>query len=108
VTGSEYATTQEDHPYFKEVLIMRLADELEDLSYYGLFTHGNPDDTPQVRGSYAWRKEQKRADIEAMLKHVSGKEQELCNTAFQTWIDANPGPHWSPALKSGQYSSYSL
>jgi len=108
VTGPEYATTQSDHPYFKEVLLMRLADELEDLSYHGLFTHGNADDTPQVRGSYVWRREQKRAHIQAMLKHVSGKELELCNAAFQTWIDADPGSLWSPALKSGHYSSYSL
>jgi spore coat polysaccharide biosynthesis protein SpsF len=108
VTGPEYATSQSDHPYFMEVLTMRLADELEDLSYFGLFTHGNPDDTPQDRGSYVWRREQKRTHIQAMLKHLSGKERELCNAAFQKWIDADPGPRWSTTLKSGQYSSYSL
>jgi hypothetical protein len=108
VTGPEFATSQSDHPYFREVLTMRLADELEDLSYHGLATHGNPNDTPEVRGSYVWRREQKRTHIEAMLKHLSGKELELGKAAFETWIDADPGPHWSSALKSGQYSSYHL
>jgi hypothetical protein len=108
VTGPEYATSQSDHLYFREVLTMRLADELEDLSYFGLYTHGNPNDTPDVRGSYLWRREQKRKHIQAMLRYLSGKELELCNAAFEKWIDAEPGPPWSAALKSGQYSSYSL
>jgi hypothetical protein len=38
----------------------------------------------------------------------SADDLERCNAAFEKWIDAEPGPPWSAALKSGQYSSYSL
>lgn len=93
---------------YQEVLAMRLADELEDLSYYSLFMHGEPGDTEDVKGSYYWRRNHKRKHISTILEILGEKGMNEMADAFRFWIDAEPGHLWSETLKSGKYSSYQL
>jgi hypothetical protein len=93
---------------FQQVLIMRLADELEDLTYFSLFMHGNEDDNEEVKGSYLWRRKHKSEHIQSMLSLLQAHCLVAFTEAFDFWIHAEPDGSWSQALKSGKYSSYSL
>ena len=93
---------------FQEVLMMRLADELEDLTYFSLFMHGNEHDNEEVKGSYLWRRKHKSAHIQSMLSLLQMYGLDVFLEAFNFWNHAEPDAIWSQALKSGKYSSYSL
>jgi len=93
---------------FQKVLIMRLADELEDLAYFSLFMHGNEDDSEQAKGSYLGRRNHKSEQIQSMLSLLQAHGLDAFSEAFDFWIHAEPDGSWSQALKSGKYSSYTL
>lgn len=95
-------------PHFQKVLLMRLADELEDLSYCSIFMHGLPGDNQNVKGGYLWRKENKAEEVNrilALLKDIGISE---FAEAFIYWINTDNYPDFPESIKSGYYSSFSI
>ncbi|MCU0322711.1 MAG: hypothetical protein MUE72_09860, partial [Chitinophagaceae bacterium] len=58
---------KERNPVFYKVLLMRLADELEDLSYFSIFMHGKAGDDINIKGSFLWRQANKSEEVEKIL-----------------------------------------
>ena len=105
---AEYCNDRNGEHGFLDILAMRLADELEDLSCFALFMHGRPGDSAEVKGSYLWRRNQKREHVKAILSVIETHGAGDLREAFLHWIDAEPGNCWPESLKSGRYSSYTL
>ncbi len=93
---------------FQEVLMMRLADELEDITCYSLFMHGCEADNEEVKGSYLWRRQNKTIHIESILSLLNDFGMTDMKEAFYYWIHSEPSKKWSNDLKSGKYSSYQI
>ena len=106
VPMSDMHLMEKEKKNFQEVLMMRLADELEDLTYFSLFMHGNEDDDEEVRGGYLWRRKHKSAQIQSMLSLKQAHGLDAFSEAFDFWIHTEPDASWSQALKSGKYSSF--
>lgn len=108
VSLDSFSESRKSEPRYKEVLAMRLADELEDLAYFALFMHGEAGDREDVKGSYLWRRNNKRRHISGILHLLDESGMDEMTEAFRYWIDAEPPQLWSDSLKSGRYSSFQL
>jgi len=104
---NEISALKNQDQSFHDVLMLRLADELEDVSYYALFMHGNPEDTEETKGGYLWRRKNKKANVAQLFAHLEIDHKWQLLEAFDFWIDAEPSRLWTDHLKSGKYSSFS-
>jgi hypothetical protein len=107
-TFDELKLQIEKNPFFYKVLLMRLADELEDLSYYAIFMHGKSGDGINEKGSFLWRKAKKTEEVVKILDLLSTLGINEYTAAFKYWVDTNNYPKFPEAIKSGYYSSFSI
>lgn len=96
----------EKNPYFFKVLLMRLADELEDLTYYSIFMHGKSGDSINEKGSFLWRKASKTEEVVKILDLLSNLGMDEYSYAFKYWVDTDNYPDFPETIKSGYYSSF--
>lgn len=104
----EVESSKDKFANFKNVLLIRLADELEDLTYFSLFMHGLPNDKIEVKGGHLWRRNQKEIQIKYMFDLMKDFGLENLMDAFNFWIYAEPNAVWSEDLKTGKYSSFQI
>lgn len=101
--------TPEDAGGQADVVTLRLADELEDLSGNALALHGAPGpDEPATRGGYRQRRETKTADAPVLLGLARHLGHERMAGAFQRWLDFSTTPDGLEDMRTGWLSSVDL
>jgi hypothetical protein len=92
----------------KKVLLMRIADELEDIVDFGLCLHGLPGETSERGGSYRSRRARKEKEGD-ILKNLSDKlNAHLLYEGLTYWLDFKKYDNYPEELKTGFYSSITI
>lgn len=92
----------------QQVLLMRIADELEDIVDFGLCLHGLEGETAERGGSYLSRRARKEKEGE-ILKELSQKlKAPKLYQALGYWLDFKSYEAYPTSLKTGFYSSIQL
>jgi hypothetical protein len=89
-----------------DVLTLRLADELEDLTGFALALHGSDD--PAVRGSFAWRSAVKSREAPALLNLAQFLGLDGIGRGLARWLDASAVPQELRDMQTGWLSSVDL
>jgi hypothetical protein len=89
-----------------DVLTLRLADELEDLSGFALALHGSDD--PAVRGSSAWRRDAKSREAPALLNLARFLGLDGIERGLVHWLDTSAVPQGFGDMRTGWLSSVDL
>lgn len=98
----------EDNNADKKVLLMRIADELEDIVDFGLCLHGLPGETAEKGGSYRSRRARKEKEGD-ILKNLSKKlDAPLLYEGLTYWLDFDKYKNYPEELKTGFYSSITI
>jgi hypothetical protein len=97
---TEFAASDDD------VLTLRLADELEDLTGFALALHGSDD--PTVRGSYAWRRDVKAREAPALLNLAQFLGLDGIGRGLVHWLDTSAVPPGLEDMRTGWFSSVDL
>lgn len=93
----------------RDVLTLRLADELEDLSGNALALHGDAaSDELGVRGGYAWRRGAKTADAPVLMDLARRLGLDGIARGFEHWLDFSSTPNELSDMRTGWFSSVSL
>ena len=92
----------------RNAVMIRVADELEDMLDHGVAMHGKPADDAAVGGSAASRQAQKAALANDYLRaaRIAGApfiEQQLLH-----WLRQTADVQWPPSLRTGEYSSFQV
>lgn len=88
-----------------EVLMLRIADEVEDLSNLGLLFHGKDGDSAEVVGSALWRKNQKMQQVDKLLAICEVLGLNNIKQALKHWSDTTASLNSPYDVKTGFYSS---
>ena len=92
-----------------DVVTLRLADELEDLSGYALALHGGaPADQPAVRGSFAWRRAVKISEAGTLLETAQILGLAGIARGLSYWMDFSAVPGAMTDFRTGWLSSVDL
>lgn len=92
-----------------DILTLRLADELEDITGYALALHGNPlTDDPALRGSYLWRRNAKSAESHALLALAQRMRLHGIRRGLEHWLDFASLPAGFEEMRTGWLSSVNL
>lgn len=91
----------------RTVVVIRLADELDDLLDGAVAMHGNPGDDESVSGSAACRRAQKASQAPTLLRvaRVVGAFHLMRHLGH--WLERTVRDRWPDALRSGEFSSFS-
>lgn len=89
-----------------DVLTLRLADELEDLSGFALDVHGGDD--PRVRGSHAWRRDAKAREGPSLLRLAKSLGLAGIERGLDHWLDISLVPEGLEDMRTGWLSSVDL
>lgn len=92
----------------KHVLLMRIADELEDIVDYGLCLHGLEGETAERGGSYLSRRARKEKEGEILKQLSLNLNAPKIHEALTFWLDFNKYDAYPSSLKTGFYSSVNL
>jgi len=91
-----------------KVLLMRIADELEDIVDFGLCLHGLPGETSERGGSYRSRRRRKEKEGD-ILKSLSKRlNADLLYEGLTYWLDFEKYKDYPEDLKTGFYSSITI
>lgn len=92
-----------------DVVTLRLADELEDLSGHALALHGTTDgDDAAVRGSYPQRRDIKISQAPALLALAESLGADGLRRGLQHWLDFSTVPSGLADMRTGWFSSVDL
>jgi hypothetical protein len=92
----------------KQVLLMRIADELEDLVDFGLCLHGLEGEPKEKGGSYLSRRTRKEKEGKILIKLASQLKAESLAEGLRYWLDFSKYENYPENLKTGFYSSISI
>jgi hypothetical protein len=95
----------EHHNEDKQVLLMRIADELEDIVDFGLCLHGLKGETAERGGSYLSRRARKEKEGEILKKLCLKLNASKLLDALEYWLDFRKYKAYPAGLKTGFYSS---
>jgi hypothetical protein len=90
---------------YKDVLILRIADEVEDLTSYGMMFHGQKNDGEDVSGSGLHRKNQKIKQANKVLEISQLLQLPQLHKAVRHWYQLEISSSYTNSVKSGFYSS---
>ncbi|MGY6587780.1 MAG: HD domain-containing protein [Wenzhouxiangella sp.] len=90
----------------RTVVMMRLADEMEDLLDHGVAMHGQPGDDETVGGSAASRRAQKANLATDLLRAARIIDATSLERHLEYWLAETASPRWPECLRSGEYSSF--
>ena len=88
------------------VVMLRLADEIEDLLDHGLTMHGRPNDAETVRGSAPWRQLEKARLAPELLRAAQAVDAPTLHQHLEQWLEQTTTFVWPEILHSGEYSSF--
>lgn len=91
-----------------DVLTLRLADELEDLSGHALALHGKLSDDAEVPGSYLWLRENKLAAEHSLLSCARLLGLEGIHRGLKHWLDFGLVPEGLDEMRTGWTSSVNV
>ncbi|WP_376696637.1 HD domain-containing protein [Wenzhouxiangella sp. EGI_FJ10305] len=92
----------------RTVVMMRLADELEDLLDHGVAMHGQPEDDETVGGSAASRRVQKMQLASEYQRAARAIGVSTIEQHLEYWLEQTASPQWPRSLRTGAYSSYEV
>lgn len=92
----------------RTVVVMRLADELDDLVDDAIAMHGRPGDDESVPGSAAFRRARKAGQAPTLLRVARAVEAPWIRGQLEHWLARTARAHWPAGLRSGEYSSFSV
>lgn len=92
----------------KQVLLMRIADELEDLVDFGLCLHGLEGEPKEKGGSYLSRRTRKEKEGKILIKLANQLNAESLAEGLEYWLDFSKYDDYPENLKTGFYSSISI
>lgn len=90
------------------VVMMRLADELEDLLDHGVAMHGKPGDDEYAGGSAASRRAQKAELAPEFLRAAKAINASRIEIRLKHWLKETANPDWPDCLRTGEYSSFGV
>lgn len=90
----------------RSAVMIRIADELEDMIDHGVAMHGRADDDASVGGSAASRRAQKAALAEHYLRAARVVGAPFIEQQLRHWLRQTAEVQWPPSLRTGEYSSY--
>lgn len=93
---------------FKDVLILRIADEVEDLTNFGLMFHGRKEDSEDVHGSGLFRMRLKMQQSSKIVEITRSLGLPRLQDAVEYWYSIPMSSTYSNSVKTGYYSSKSL
>ncbi len=100
---------QLDNPNLKrDIVVLHLADHVEDLLGYSIFLHGNVDDLIDFKGSYLWRKSKYQNEKEAILKLAKHFKVDEWIETIDFWMNFDNYDKLPKNLKTGFSSSVNL
>jgi hypothetical protein len=92
-----------------DVLTMRLAGELEDMSDHAIALHGDPGtDDLGARGSYVWRRDAKIAETPDLLELAQRLGLGGIRRGLEHWLDFSSTPSELADMRTGWVSSVFL
>ena len=92
-----------------DLLTLRLADELEDISGHALALHGDAQaDEHDVRGSGRWRRKTKIAQGPVLLALANRFSRDGIERGLRHWLDFASAPEGLGSLRTGWLSSVDL
>jgi hypothetical protein len=92
----------------RTVVVMRLADELDDLVDDAIAMHGKPGDGESVGGSAASRRAQKAGHGPTLLRVARLVGTTHLPGHLEHWLDRTARVRWPEGLRSGEYSSFEV
>lgn len=90
----------------RTVVVLRLADEIDELVDDGTFMHGRPDDDASIPGSAARRLARFALLVPEWLRISRVIAAPSLQRHFEHFADRALHQEWPPSLRTGQYSSY--
>lgn len=90
----------------RTVVMMRLADEIDDLLDHGVAMHGRPGDGESVGGGAASRRAQKARLAPAFLRAARVVEAPTIERLLVHWLARTADTSWPESLRTGEYSSF--
>jgi hypothetical protein len=97
-----------DLAQLEEVLILRIADEVEDLTSFGFMFHGRKEDGETVKGSGLYRKGEKMKQSNKIVAITQLLGLPRLQEAVEHWYGFESSPVYSNSIKTGYYSSIAL
>lgn len=92
----------------RTVVVMRLADELDDLVDGAVAMHGRPGEDESVRGSASFRRAQKAMQAPTLLRVARTVGATHLHAHLEHWLGRTADGRWPDGLRSGEYSSFSI
>jgi len=93
----------------RDLVTLRLADELEDLCGHALALHGYPDsEEVSVRGSSAWRRKSKTHEVDGLLDKAQVLGLKDIARGISHWMDFASIPEDLNDFRTGWFSSVDL
>jgi hypothetical protein len=92
----------------KQVLLMRIADELEDIVDFGLCLHGLEGETVEKGGEYLSRKSRKEKEGKILMALSQKLNANKITDGLKYWLDFSKYELYPSNLKTGFYSSISI
>ena len=92
----------------RTVVLMHLADALEDMLDEAMVMHGKPGETEAVWGTGAWRVKKWSALEPELVAAARRIGEEVLAKQISVWMEANRKPSFPASLKTGEYSSFNV
>lgn len=92
----------------RTVVLMRLADEIEDLLDHGIAMHGLPEDDETIGGSAASRRAQKTHAAAELQRAARAIDAPTIQMRLDYWLEQTANTVWPKMLRTGAYSSYAV
>jgi (p)ppGpp synthase/HD superfamily hydrolase len=92
----------------KHVLLMRIADELEDLVDFSLCLHGLQGETAEKGGSYLSRRARKEKEGKILMQLCTQHAAPQMYDSLAYWLDFKKYDAYPDSLKTGFYSSITI
>jgi hypothetical protein len=91
-----------------QVLLIRIADELEDLVDFSLCLHGLQGETEEKGGSYLSRRARKENEGKILMQLCTQLNAPQMQKALLYWLDFKKYDIYPSSLKTGFYSSVTV
>ncbi len=105
---SEYVKNNLENEQNRMVLLMRIADALEDMVDEAMAIHGNVGESEEVWGTGAWRVKKWSGMEPALVEAAEKLGQSGLAKRIIEWMAANRRPSLPARLRSGQHTSFTM
>jgi hypothetical protein len=91
-----------------DIFILHVADEIEDLSSYGLSLHGKVGETTLVKGNSLFRKQKMEQQVHYIQAICQKLNEPILTEAVAYWYNFDHYDFYDDCIKTGFYSSWTV